>query len=753
MFRLIPSFFACALILLAAMSLLSGCDSIFEENPVTPASNPIIRAFENRVAISVGESPYEVLSADLNRDGIVDLVTLDWNSETVSVLLGDVEGFKPRVSYPVGPTPRAGVIAPLTSDGYLSIAVLSEELEQITVLFGNGQGQFPESGIIPLTTGSGPIAMTAADFNLDGIADLAVSHTESNTVSIILSQGDKFFYEPAHIPVGKGPVGLCAVDLDRDRIPEIIVANSLDDTLSIISFTERGYEETTVLPCSSRPRRVQYADMNRDGVPDLLVSREFSRNLAIFYGTLQGTFVQDEVTFSGPVSRFVVDDFTSDAIPDIVALLFGDSRENLQPSGTFEVMQGDLSGNFKSAGLYGTGWGSNALLAEDMNRDGYVDLVTGDLSTNSVSLIYNRGNGSFETERHHYMTDEPGEMLLADFIQKGLPDLVISGRKSNLLYLFANQGDGSFIHSRTLSLGAQALALAAGDLNNDGRMDLVVSLHQQYDLLVFMNSGGGQFQPARRVSVLSGDRKVLPQVLSIALGDVDGDGHPDIVTANSKIDSVSVLLNRGDGTFEAAKTTKVDNYPRDIHLVDTNRDQKLDLVFLSRNDPDVATDGADPRVCRWFGLGDGTFHEDSHIRISTGSAPRALRLGDYTGNGSLDCATIHPGDNSLYLLRGGANGNFTAGKRFSMGIAPQDLVFADVRKDGKMDMLCTNDGGSFYLRFSRGGDLGFEGVNNFSVRPGISKILAADLNKDGFPDVVLMDRSRKAFYVLRGRSF
>lgn len=751
MFRLIPSFPACALILLAVASCLTGCEIDFEENPVTPASNPIIRAFDSRVALATGEAPYEVLAADLNRDGMMDLVSLDWTGETVTVLMSKADGFEPKISYPVGPTPRAAVIAPLLKEDCLCIAVLSESLEQITVLFGNGQGGLEQSGTIPLPSGSRPVALATGDFNLDGITDLVVSHAGTDTISIISSQGNYFFDEPVHIPVGKGPTGLYVEDLYRDGIPEIIVTNTDDDTVSIVSLTEWGYEETAVLPCSSRPRRVQCADMDRDGVPDIVVSREFSTDIAVFYGNLRGTFTQDEVTFSGPVSRFVVDDFTSDAIRDIAALLFTDSREDLRPSGSFEVMQGDLYGNFKSTGLYGTGWGSNALRAVDMNRDGRVDIVTADLNTNSLSIIYNRGNGSFQTERHHYMTDEPGEMLLADFSGDKQPDLVISGRRSSLLYFYTNQGDGSFVLSHSLNLGAQVLALAAADLNGNGHTDLVVSLNQQYDLLLFMNQGNGRFLPAQRVAILSGERRLPPQVRSIALGDVDGDGTVDIVTANSKIDSVSVLLNEGEGRFAAAKTTKVDHYPLDIHLVDANRDQKMDLVFLSRNDPEVPGDGAEPRVCRWFGNGDGTFDRDSHIRIRTGPSPRSLRMGDFTGNGSLDCVTVHTGDNSLYLLKGGTNGNFAPGKRLPMGIAPVDLALTQVRKDGRTDLLCTNDSGSFHLRFSRGGDLGFEGVNNFSVRPGISKILSADLNKDGNPDVVLMDRGRRAFYVVRGR--
>ncbi|HQB01909.1 MAG TPA: VCBS repeat-containing protein [Candidatus Hydrogenedentes bacterium] len=741
-----------AVLAVAASMLMPGCELPFEETPITPVSNPAIRAFEGRLAFPVGEAPYEVLSADLNGDGMEDLVTLNWLGESVSVLLGKVNGFQKKVDYPVGQTPRSGVAARLTADGILSLAVLSESLEQITVLFGDGQGTFPESGIIPLTAGSRPVAMASADFNLDGVADLVVANSGTDNVSIVYSQGNKFFDAPLSIPVGKTPAGIYAGDINRDGIPEILVANSGDDTVSIISLTASGYEETAVLPCPARPRRIQCADVNQDGILDICVSREFSPDVAIFYGSISGAYYKTEITYSAPVSRFVVAELTSDAFPDFAAILFMEGKEEYQPSGAFEVLQGGLSGTFKSLGRYGTGWGSNALIATDMNRDGRADLVTADLATNMVSLIYNRGNGSFQTERHFAVPDEPGEILLADFTQDAFPDLVVTGRKTSFLYLFTNLGDASFTHTLTLGLGAQALALAAGDLNGDGKTDLVVSLNQQFDLLVYINSGNGKFMPAQRLSILGTDKKVLPQVRSIALGDVNGDGTPDIVTANSKVDSVSVLLNSGNAVFQAAKVIKVDNYPLDLHLLDTNRDQKMDLVFLSRNDPESPTDSAEPRVCRWFGKGDGTFDLDSHIRITTGAGPRALRMGDYTGEGNMDCATIHPGDNSLYLLNGGSNGNFAVGKRFPMGIAAQDMVFVDVKKDGKADMLCTNDQGSFYLRFSRGADQGFEGANNYNVRPGIGRILAADLNNDLFPDALLLDRGRKAFYVLRGCS-
>ncbi len=742
------------LALLPLSGFLPGCDDLLEEVNVSELDNPTFRIFQGRLTYATGESPpYETLVGDLNRDGLNDIITLNSPGETASVLLAQAGSYAEPVAYTVGTTPRNGLLADLDGNGTLDLAVANKDVDWITLLFGIGDGTFGEPEGMALPEGSLPEEIVAADLDGDGIIDLLNSNEGTNSLALLKGEGDGLFAEPQLIPLEFQPAGIWAGSLLGDAVAEIMVADAANDMLHLLQFDGFTYMPVSVLPCGSGPSQIVAIDLNFDTHLDFIVSNLFSEDLSILYGLGEKQFSSEvQVPLPGPVARFAVGDFTNDTIPDIAATLYDKIGGSRRPAGILCTVQGNNDGTFKEPAVYGAGWGALSFCLADMNGDRSPDICTGDRNRNTVSLVYNRGDGTFQAERRYALGDQPGEAVLADFTGNGAADVAVINRGDNTISIMGNDGNGLFKSLASIQLTALPLALAAGDLNGDGKQDLVVSMTQQYAIRVFMGVGNGTFLPPGVFNVLQENRGQLPEVLSVAIGDINNDTYLDIVTGNTKLDSVSVLLNNGDGRFSTPVVTKVDNYPLDVHLEDFNKDGNLDLIFLSTNDPEVSTDGAEPRVARWFGNGDGAFDADTHVRISTGAGPRALETGDITGEGRTDVVTVHTGANSLFLLNGVSNTNFSAGTKLFIGEKPVAVQLADINRNGKKDLVCALNVGSVITRFSRGG-LEFENPNNFIIQPGLSNLLVTQLNQDSYLDLIAINATHDYMAVMRGGPF
>lgn len=737
----------------ATTLLVIGCDLLGTDEPIDSLSNPLRRVFRGRLTYPAGETPYEVLTGDLNRDGLLDIVSLDWTVETASVLLADGAGdYAAAVAYELGASPRAAVLADLSGNTILDLAVVNETHAQVTLLFGDGTGVFGESTAINLVPESAPRALVASDLNNDDIIDLVTADQATATVTLIIGEGAGVFLEPVSISLGQTPAGLWVGDITDDGIVDIVAANPDNDTLAILEGNGIGYLPVRLLACGYMPQQVTGADLDNDGLVDLVAGNAGSGDLSVLFSMGQGNFAEEtRIAMPYPVGRFVVADLGGNTIPDIAAALFDKTSDDKQSISRFAVLRGKGDGSFGVPAIYGSGWFALGITAADMNNSGRLDLLTADYITNTVSIAYNRGNALFESDRRYTVGSNPGPAIAADFSQDGRNDLAVMNYDSNTISLLQSNGDGEFETLTPITLSGKPLAMATGDLNNDNRLDLVVSLSAQAQILVYLATGMGRFAGAQFYPVQTDAARGLPEVLSLALGDMNNDGSLDIVTGNSRVDSASVLLNDGTGVFAAPLVSDVGNYPRNVHLSDTNGDGALDLIFLSSQDPLSPNDAADPRVVRWFGKGDGTFDAETHLRFATSESPTMLAMADITGNGRMDAITVHPGNNSVFVLGGLQNGNFSQASRIYIGYRPIAVTFSDINRDGLADLAATLNAGSVVVRFSRG-ELKFEDPNNFILSEGMVSSVVADISGDGIMDLVAINAARDDIGILIGQT-
>lgn len=292
----------------------------------------------------------------------------------------------------------------------------------------------------------------------------------------------------------------------------------------------------------------------------------------------------------------------------------------------------------------------------DVNGDGRSDLVIGSAEDPAIEVSLNRGHMTFGVARVYPLGDRPEQVRVGDVNGDGSNDL-ITANFGNTVSVLLNRGDGSgrFLPSTEYALGPPAslddVSLALGDVNGDGKPDLVSANSTFHTVSVLMGTGDGSF--GRLVAYPTG-----APAYDAALGDLNGDGALDIVAPDTK-NSIAVFLNRGDGTFAAGRTYRTVRYPYRVVVADLNGDRR----------PDVAA-SSDSSFSILLNNGDGTLgRRRDHRGFVTTAA-------DMTGDGRIDLLA----GTGVFLNRGG--GRFTSGLIYAPpGVSATGRLNNDRRPD------------------------------------------------------------------------
>src|SRR5216683_919709 len=234
--------------------------------------------------------------------------------------------------------------------------------------------------------------------------------------------------------------------------------------------------------------------------------------------------------------------------------------------------------SFRAAPTYvanpGPSPSSFSVAVGDFNGDGRPDLAAVN-SLPSLIVLLGNGDGTFQEVANNYAVgDNPRFVTVGDFNGDGKPDLVVANSGGifggGLIVLLGN-GDGTFQAAVHYAAGAEPISVAVGDFNGDGKPDLAVAnvgyssgfFDRGTNINVLLGNGDGTFQAAANYTAGSG-----PQ--SVAVGDFNGDGKPDLAVANSLSNDVSVLLGNGDGAFQPAVNYAAGSGPAFVAVGDFN---------------------------------------------------------------------------------------------------------------------------------------------------------------------------------------
>ncbi len=320
----------------------------------------------------------------------------------------------------------------------------------------------------------------------------------------------------------------------------------------------------------------------------------------------------------------------------------------------------------------------NTVLTADFNGDGIPDLV---ILGSGISVLLGNGDGTF-TAAPSPSNDLPGAIAVGDFNGDGIPDLAVApvldeGNSEVLL----GKGDGTFtIAGGSFGIGSDTVtsnAIAVGDFNGDGKLDLVETCASGNDqpcnlLLIQFGNGDGTFTSSFFPLEFLGSQ-------SMAVGDFNGDGKPDVAVTNSGANGVNVFLNDGGGLSAVSAIPATGDSPSSIAAADFNGDGKLDLA--------VANSGSN-NVTILLGNGDGTF--TAAASPATGTASNSVAVTDFNGDGVADLAVANAGSSNVTILLGNGDGTFTAAASPAADTGSTSVSTADFNGDGKEDLVVAN---------------------------------------------------------------
>jgi hypothetical protein len=718
-------------------------------------------------------APVAVAMGDLNGDSVNDLAVLSPGTSEIDIFLGQSGGgysLSPNQKLTLSSTETGNkaILLGKFSGGALPDIVVSNNTSGNVTAFQNQStaGNLQFGGAIDFTVSNGPAALAAADFDGDGKLDLVVTNTTADSTSnynitILPGLGNSSFFGTAKtIAVGNSTAG---TGVNPTAIAGGLVGNST------ISF-------------------------DNNNTPDLVLAGSTGAALLLNSSTGTGkfSFTQQSLTTSAMTNVAAAVLQVNSPAPtqaDVVTLDAANKQADVWlNAGSASVG----SASFASPQTYAVGSNPQGLaLAPLVPGDSRLDIVltqnNGDTTaggSGSLTLLQNistAGNPSFAAfaSSSSYATDgNTVGVAVGDTNGDGIPDLVALNNSTNdftLLQGAASPNLGTFLNAGNTTLTPQLVAVAAGDLNGDGLPDLVFAENSTgtgsstVTVMLAQSSGGYSTPFSYSPSVTGG---TVRNVVSIAIGDITGDGKPDIllldqqdatagVLANT-IGSSTATLNGNSFTTDTPVTLSGSGFrgvkvaaPTQILLAPFTSNSKTNNL----NDILVSSLGSSGK---FGGTAGGvmllpnttTTKTTSYTFGSTAAltgtlAAQGVAAADFNADGALDFVVIYTNSGSGYAgvyLNNGSGSKFSLQNNtpITLDIAsPVSVAAGDLNGDGLPDFIVASQstsltaGGLDVVLNSFG--TGFAKPAQTQVLPGtaLQNVLIANLNNDLFPDIVV----------------
>ncbi|MEI7902314.1 MAG: VCBS repeat-containing protein [bacterium] len=701
--------------------------------------------FRTSPAFPVGDGPAQVVVADFNLDQRADMATANADDGTVTILLGQENGtFAPGRHYLVGTYPDSLVVGDFDQNDTLDIVTANgngwNQPGSLSFLPGRGDGTFGTA--ITFAVGRGPRGVVAADFNGDTHLDLAAAISggwfETNQIDVLFGRGDGTFDAPAAYHVGTAPAWITAADFNGDRRADLAVVNAGPGTggatVSVLINSGVGsFGPAATYPVGTYPGFIIAADLNQDNQPDLITANRASSSVSLLLGRADGTFDSAvNLPVAGGVSQLVAGCFDADANPDLAVL--GGSYD----SGMVTVLSGSGNGLFGPPTPYSIGAGLTCIAAGELTGDAKPDLAVAGAYDNAVLLMPGKGDGTFKNATDAYpVSGAINGIITGDLNQDSQVDVVTVNSSGNNIHVLLQQTNGLFLSAVQYAVGPQPKSVKAGDFNNDGFVDLAVaSFDGSLTLLrgqpaapgVFTNNWNNGFW---------GTVEIGGNHTDLEIGNFSCDDHLDIVTPNYYGACLSIALGDGTGRFHdpLPPVVPVNSGPTSVVVDDFNGDGKADLAVGYESGT---------KISLVTGRGDGTF--DPKTDISTWEIPWFIKSADINFDGKPDLVAAHYDWRriSVMLNRTTAGGpvQFDPPLMHDVANDPVSIAVGDFNGDNLPDIVSGNYASLSVLLGN--GDGTFLSATNFFVGGKYAGV--ADFNQDGMPDIAIDLGNKVGFF-------
>jgi hypothetical protein len=738
--------------------------------------------------------PVAIVAGDFNHDGNLDLATADFNgsgTDDYSVYLGNGDGtFQAPSPYALGGAgaSNALVTGDFTGSGRTDLAIARTSPDDVQVRLSNGDGTFSNPAVTDLVRRETPILADLSGSNSPGVAvvDAAgvilyrapqpnepgsfaspvtvnpgdpsrgVAFVSTNLGPLLASvdANDNFisffalhstgFVKVAQLATGSEPAQIESAVLDGNGVTDLIVRNAGDGTVSVFPGDGHGWFLPRIdLPVGLGASDVQFADLSQDSRLDIIVTDRLSGELSVLQNLGGGSFAPPVVYRAGQGPYGVngtggpSPDFSLDGTTSVAAGIFAPgsfpSLVALNPgSNTLGLLWGTGDGRLSNPMIVPAPGAPLVVRAIHFNSQGGDGLAI--LTQDGLFIERSDGHGGFQAPQKIDVGFEPNGLTVADVNGDGNPDLLVSNPLGDVLVLYGDDHEnfqtaqpldqqvalavdapnGStptafiFADQRTNQLIVQTIgggttilgntstglvtpgAVKLADLNNDGIPDLIVANTGSNNVLVFPGLPDGKFGPA-----LNGGNGFYAGTnpVGITVADLTGNGRPDLIIANEGSDDVSILLNEktadGGFTFVQGPRLKAGDGPVKTAVGDLFGSGVQDLVVADSGSNDV-------RVLP--GIGNGFFNDQNPTVYPVGTNPAWLFVGNFTGGAGQDIATVNAGSNDITVISQLASGAPVMQSVSSGGIDPTAGFQVELTANGQDGLVVANNGsGSFSL--------------------------------------------------------
>lgn len=618
----------------------------------------------------VTRRPIGLVTADVNGDGLDDLLVLDGADSTVAILrgrggvLGDfVAGLPLPLSCPptaiaagdVDGNKRVDLVVTCETNSALLFRNMGERVDGLGPIFASPQ---------QLAGGTSPIAAIIADLDLDGARDIGVL---SGAGRLYLHYGDHAggLLPVTDVPAGQAPTGLLPLDVTDDGKDELLIPDRGGGML-VLKATGPG-----VLARWQRPSGPAGATLVAPIVgSDLthVVLLQPNSGAGVRYFLEDANLIRPtSVALIGPLAALVGADLNRDGIPELLALgsTSGDVAIYRRVDG--ELLREQIVSLLPAA---------RGTIAADINGDGWMDAAWIGAGTSAVQVRSSRGDGTFEPPLKYTTAAGPAAIGVADLNGDRNPDLVVACPVAETSSVLITIAPKTFQAPFDLASGPRPELLALVDVSADGKSDLVVTSQGGSELRILLGRGNGTFDPPRVVPIGGAARAIL----TTDLGD---DGKRDVLVLAD--DGLRVLRGHGDGTFDAAVRYDAGEQPLRFLAFDTNLDGVRDLAVLGPGELRLL-----------LGHPDGSFALVQ--RVALPGAARYLAALDADRDGDLDLVVADERKPEIGILLGRPDGTLLPPLALPIGLIPSGLLTLDTDGDQASDLLVVGAAGQTLLR-------------------------------------------------------
>jgi hypothetical protein len=593
---------------------------------------------------------------------------LTYINNQVSYRLNNGDGtFGARTELPVLFDPQDVSLVDLDGDGDLDISCVQfDAFFGLVTWMNDGSASFGPMN--QWQTSFGPTAVEGADVDGDGDNDILIARSFSHVLDVMLNDGAGTLAAPIAYPLSSArPGGMDVGDIDNDGDIDVAITVDSGSRLNVFTNDGSGVFTRANISTGSDPTCVRFADVDDDGDLDALVASAITRTINTHLNDGSGSFGPREFIPVAGVNKFDVADVNDDGLVDV-------GMSNYLFNGSFSVRLNTPNGLDALQDDYLPVSDPNKMSMFDFDSDGDLDIAVGRISSLSPNLavMVNAGDGTYSTQIDLFTETNPYPAT-GDVNADGHPDIVTANLSGQSMSVFLNNGAGGFDAPVKLELGGLPRGSELADLDNDGDLDFVTNIGAADIIVLLFNDGAGAF--GSRVDLAAPGNPGVPLVR-----DFDSDGNMDIIVSQFALDSVSIYMGNGDGTFDPPIVYGVDEEPGSVEVGDLDGDGDLDFITnnaRSSSDYDVT-------ISVRFNNGSGVFSGSQSID-APGQSIYGLHIGDADDDGNMDI--LAGGTNFTVFRNNDGNATNWSSESFTDGRDVRSLQTVDINEDGATDLI------------------------------------------------------------------